>query len=494
MNQIKPQEGFQEKFLSSPADIVIGGGAAGPGKTFALLLEPFRHIYNPQFGGVIFRRTYPQITNEGGLWDKSKKLYPLIAGTKSNESALTYQFPSGAKIKFSHLQHEKNAEDWQGTEIIYIGFDELTHFTEYQFFYLLSRNRSTSGISPYLRATCNPDPESWVARFIDWWIDQDTGFPIKERDGVIRYYIRDQNQHVWGDTPEEVIAKCPHIFEHIPVKDKTKLVKSVTYIHGDVYGNQILMKEDPGYLGNLLSQDESTQARLLHGNWKIKTSGDNLIKYECMADAFTNTFLEKEHEKSRKFITADIAFHGSDMFVMYYWQGMCIKDCRVIQKADGKIIEDAIKAFAEEHKVPRSQIIYDADGAGTYLRGYLHNAIPFVNNSRAIEVKGQKVNYQHLKAQCYYTLAEDINNARVFIAPKVATQRIGNKFVKDYIMDEVKAIKNGGADNDGKLKLIPKEQMKNVLGRSPDFLDAMMMRKFFDFRMIHFSSKRAHLV
>src|SRR5436305_14925946 len=69
-------------------------------------------------------------------------------------------------------------------------FDELTHFTAHQFFYMVSRNRSTCGVRPYIRATCNPDADSWVADFLAWWIDPQTGLPIPERAGVLRYYIR----------------------------------------------------------------------------------------------------------------------------------------------------------------------------------------------------------------------------------------------------------------------------------------------------------------
>ncbi len=208
---IRPQIGFQESFLSSPADIVIGGGSAGSGKSFSLLLEPLRHIKVPGFGGVIFRRTTPQVTNEGGLWDTSYMLYPYVGG-KPNLSSLTWKFPAGTKIKFSHLEYEDNKLDWQGTQLPFIGFDELCHFTRGQFFYLVGRNRSTCGIRPYIRATCNPDPDSWVADLLAWWIDQDTGFPIPERSGVIRYFINDANHLVWGDTSQEVVDKCPHIF------------------------------------------------------------------------------------------------------------------------------------------------------------------------------------------------------------------------------------------------------------------------------------------
>ena len=125
---IGPQPGPQQLFLSSPADIAIYGGAAGGGKTFAELLEPLRHVGNKDFGAVIFRRTTPQITNEGALWDDSLKLYPLL-GAKPNQGDLYWTFPSGATVSFKHLEHDKTVLNWQGSQIPLIAFDELCHFT-----------------------------------------------------------------------------------------------------------------------------------------------------------------------------------------------------------------------------------------------------------------------------------------------------------------------------------------------------------------------------
>jgi Terminase large subunit, T4likevirus-type, N-terminal len=100
--RIAPQPGPQSLFLSTPADIAIYGGAAGGGKTFAELIEPLRHVSNKDFGAVIFRRTTPQITNEGALWDESTKLYPLL-DAKPNQGVLYWTFPSGATVSFKHL-------------------------------------------------------------------------------------------------------------------------------------------------------------------------------------------------------------------------------------------------------------------------------------------------------------------------------------------------------------------------------------------------------
>ena len=193
---IQPQDGYQMQALSSSADIVIGGGAAGVGKTFTLLLDPLRHIHIKDFGGVIFRRTSPQIKAQGGLWDTSLSLYSLIPGAEPKETNSSWSFSNISKLKFNHLEYEKNVFDWQGSQIPFIGFDELTHFSENMFFYLLSRNRSVCGVRPYVRATCNPDPDSWVSDFISWWIDKETGFPIPERSGVLRYFIKDNDSYI----------------------------------------------------------------------------------------------------------------------------------------------------------------------------------------------------------------------------------------------------------------------------------------------------------
>ncbi|MEW6330227.1 MAG: phage terminase large subunit [Pseudomonadota bacterium] len=260
---IRPQPGPQEQFLATPADIAIYGGAAFGGKTFALLLEAMRHQDNAQFGGVIFRRTTKQIMAEGGLWDTAGEIYPLI-GADPNMTRLSWSFKSGAKITFSHLEHESDKFNWQGSQIAFIGFDELTHFTAGQFWYMLSRNRSMSGVRPYIRATCNPDPDSFVAELIAWWIDPATGVPIPERSGVVRWFIRYHNELVWADNPDELRERYPG-----------SEPKSLTFIAASYRDNKIGLEKDPGYMANLDALPKVERERLKSGNWKIKpAAGD----------------------------------------------------------------------------------------------------------------------------------------------------------------------------------------------------------------------------
>ncbi len=120
-------------FLATSADICIYGGAAGGGKTFGLLLEALRHKDNKDFNSVIFRRDYTQVTSPGGLWDSSKKIYSYIKGCYPLKTPkLHWIFSSGASVNFTQLGSDEDCLSWQGSQITLIGFDELTHFSEYQ--------------------------------------------------------------------------------------------------------------------------------------------------------------------------------------------------------------------------------------------------------------------------------------------------------------------------------------------------------------------------
>ena len=277
--QLAPQAGPQTQFMASSADIIIYGGAAGGGKTYALLLEALRHKDVKSFGAVIFRHNYNQITAEGGLWDASQKIFNQVPDAHSRKSPkLHWRFDGGAKLSFAHIERDEDLKSWQGTEIAYIGFDELTHFTKHQFLYMLSRNRTTCGIRPYVRATCNPDSDSWVAEFISWWIDQETGYAIPERSGQIRWMVVLNDIIYWGDTPEELAKKY-----EVNVED----CKSVTFIASRLEDNKILMESDPGYLANLKAMTEVDTERLLRGNWKIKAAAGSFFKRSQVGEILT---------------------------------------------------------------------------------------------------------------------------------------------------------------------------------------------------------------
>ena len=258
----------QQLFLGSRANICIYGGAAGGGKTWSLLTDPLKHIHVPGFGCVEFRRTMPEVTAEGGMWDESLKMYPEYGG-EPNLTKHSWTFPKGSRVTFAGLQYETSVNDWRGSQIAAIHFDQLETFTRHQFFYMLSRNRSLCGVRPYVRATCNPEP-GWLAEFLDWWIAED-GYADLSRSGKIRWLVVESDVVYWADTKEELNERFPAIQP-----------KSVTFIPSTVYDNKILLENDPGYIANLQAMSLVDRERLLGdaergGNWKIKPEAGNMF-------------------------------------------------------------------------------------------------------------------------------------------------------------------------------------------------------------------------
>lgn len=285
MSQIlKPQEGPQTQFMATPANVCIYGGAAGGGKSYGLLLSPLRYKNVPGFGCTIFRRNFNQIFSQGGLWDESMQIYRGIRGADPKIARGQWWFRDKdgnivSKVTFAHIERDEDVHKWQGAQICEIGFDELTHFSEKTFFYMLSRNRSTCGVTPFVRATCNPDADSWVAKFIEWWIDKDTGYPIQERSGKIRWFIRRNETLYWANTRQELWEQFG-----LRTEEERQEPRSVTFIASKLQDNKELLRVNPGYLANLKALSVIERERLLNGNWKIKAAAGLFFKRTQLGD------------------------------------------------------------------------------------------------------------------------------------------------------------------------------------------------------------------
>lgn len=494
---MRPQKGYQTMFATSRADIVIGGSSAGVGKTFSLLFEYLRHgLTVTRFGSVIFRRTTPQIRSEGGLWDKSVELFSKVMGAKGAGSYLTWVFRKKkdpkfiTKLKFSHLEHESNLADWQGSEICYIGFDELTHFTKKMFFYFLTRNRSTCGVKPYIRATCNPDPWSFVRELLvtGGYVDDLTGKVIPEMEGVVRYFVLDGDKYVWGDSYEEVYEKTKHIIdpqlekagEGFSIKD---FIKSFSFMAGSIFDNKALLSVDPGYLGGLLNQDEQTKSQLLDSNWNLKSTD-----LDCFdASAFQKVF-GKEVERGQPRLVCDIALEGKNKFVLAYFEGRMMLDLKIIDKSNGPEVVSAMEEMARKHRLENEWILFDSDGVGGFVSGFLQGSIPFGGNDGVIEIEDPiskkiiKEAYQNQKTQLVYHCAKAIKDGLYGITEDIEHMMYDNeKNVRQRILFEMQAFKKA-PPNAGKKRIISKEDMGKILGngQSPDLMDVIWMNEYFE--------------
>tara|TARA_R110002049_G_scaffold309180_1_gene518142 strand:- start:28534 stop:29823 length:1290 start_codon:yes stop_codon:yes gene_type:complete len=199
-------------------------------------------------------------------------------------------------------------------------------------------------------------------------------------------------------------------------------------------------------------------------------SEDMLCSYDAINDLWTN----KPIESKGRYITSDIAFHGSDLFTIYVWYGFDIVDYYETNNSSPEEVEKKIKELAEKHRVGRSNITFDADGLGSFLTSYLKGAKPFLNGGKVIKQKGVTPNYKNLKSQCGYEFAKRVNNNEISIST--------SKLPKQEFIKEMECLQSFGLDLDGKIQLLPKKKIKEMIGHSPDRLDGFIMRELFELK------------
>ena len=227
--------------------------------------------------------------------------------------------------------------------------------------------------------------------------------------------------------------------------------------------NKMILSGYLEYLNQTLSHNQ--KQRLLYGNWEYDDSPDALINYESIINLFTNNHVPE----GTKYITADIARLGSDKAVIMAWSGLRIIELVEFEKSRLTDIQYSINAMKVRHSVPNSNIIADEDGIGGGVVDNLRIK-GFVNNASALN----KENYSNLKSQCYFYLAKAINDSKIFINAELSTGQ------SEQIIEDLEQVKQYLSDTDGKLRIIPKQSVKELIGRSPDYSDAMMMRMYFE--------------
>ena len=227
----------QAAFMARTEDEALYGGAAGGGKSDALIIEALRQVHIPHYRALILRKTYPQLSE---LIDKTMRYYkPVFPQARYNGTSHCWTFPSGAKIYFGSLHHAQDKYNYQGKAFDFIGVDELTHFTWDEYSYVMSRNRpSGPGTRVYIRATANPGGvgHGWVkSRFIS---------PAPAGTRMV------QLMKVKTPDGDEITRRRTRIF-----------------IPSTVFDNPALLKNDPSYIGTLASLPEAEKQALLYGSW-----------------------------------------------------------------------------------------------------------------------------------------------------------------------------------------------------------------------------------
>jgi len=228
------------------------------------------------------------------------------------------------------------------------------------------------------------------------------------------------------------------------------------------------------YIEQLKNSDKVTRERLLYGNFEYDDDPTILIKNDAFEDLWTNTV-----ETGTRFISVDVARFGKDTTRIGLWNGLQLDKVWTFEKYAIDQTADEVKRIASDYRVPFSQIIIDEDGIGGGVldllrgaKGFMGNTVPFpIWDSRSY--KFVPANYQNLRNQCYFTLAEYVNNHKIAIK---------DESIKESLREDFSVIRQKNIDTDGKLAIISKDEMKEIIGRSPDCSDMLMMRMYFEFK------------
>ena len=264
----QPQQGPQMVFAQTSADVAIIGGSPGGGKSVVSIYEGAKlcHLRGARrVRAPYFRRDETSLKRAGSIWDRATEMLPAFGGTvRLDALSVTIEHPDGQiedqhRLDFRHLHRVGDERSYDGSEQDLIVFEELQEFAESQFFYMVSRLRTRSGLRPRIRASCNADPEC------EWLVDLllgggylgDDGYILKSMSGVVRFFARDAetDELLWYDDRESALEAHPELL--------AEDVLSFTFVLSTPGDNPALMRRDRGYMGRLRLQARKDRVRLI---------------------------------------------------------------------------------------------------------------------------------------------------------------------------------------------------------------------------------------
>jgi PBSX family phage terminase large subunit len=256
-------------------------------------------------------------------------------------------------------------------------------------------------------------------------------------------------------------------------KDKNNTLESHKYyLQCLITENPFLTADYVNSMRRLAEEDKATFERLFKGNWDYEENPNALCEYEMIEQIYDNDHVVE----GKKYLTADVARYGSDKAVILVWNGWQVIEKVVYDISKTTDIENTIQILRRKHQIPKNRAIADQDGVGG---GVVDGTgiLGFGNNERAIKEAGEQPNYRNLQIQCLYHLADKVNEGGLWINCDMSYKE------KEQIKEELDQIQSKNS-NERKLDCKSKEEIKQDIGRSPDYRDALLMRVFFDLKPI----------
>lgn len=496
--------------------VVNGGIVTHNSKSFSILLECVKDAQNPNFNALILRRELPDLDS---LIRDSKIVLKDYGQYLSSDKSMLWQLDAGGTIKFNF--HAGATDDFikrfQGKQYSLVAIDELTHLDDIKkFFYILTCLRNAHGLRNRFIGSCNPDRNSWLRGFIDYWIgNQDTiysdgkkhpewaGYPIPERNGKVRYCCTSGAETladiIWGDTREEVWKKAkPRVQEigayspemEVYGKPEDLFVMSVAFVEAKLTDNKKLLEGDPSYIARLANQSRSSILADLRGNWDAQELAEEMVTEEDMNRFFNNP---RQVGDGIRRMSDDVALEGGDNNWLWLIEGNHVIDVDVCTLNSQELVEH-IEQKRREWGVNEENLTFDSNGIGGLLKGFFKRAIPFNNlespyGATDAEKEAAKRDYDTLKSQCMVDLAKCFKYGEISIAPYLLDRRFSGKgfenmTLRDILMQErrVIAIDQKKKDQGKGQCIIQKSEMKKLIGRSPDCMESLAYWRIFSIK------------
>ena len=427
--------------LKTKKEVFFGGGAGG-GKSWLLCETRLVNCYlYPGYRSFIGRKELKRLMQSTYVtWLKVCSHHKIPRDDWKLDGKYNFiEFRNGSRIDLLDL-------DYQPSDPLYERFGSLeysdgaieeageTHFLAYDVLKSRIGRHMNDVVRPTLLITGNPK-KNWTYReFYRPW-----------KDGILspdKEFI----QALFGDNPHTA----------------------------DSYGEQLAG-----------IKDKATRQRLKDGNWEYDEEQGVLIDFDAITDLWTN----EVDISNLKYLVGDIARFGSDKVVIGLWEGYQCYEIITWTKKGTNETADKIDELLKRERIPRSRCIVDEDGVGggvvdnlKGIKGFVANRSPILEDQKVTEIRDGEIkkkpisdNYFNLKAQCAWKLAEKINNREMVVV-------CYDEKMRAEIEEELVQIKQKDPDKEGKLQLVPKEEVKENIGRSPDYGDMMIMRMYFDLK------------
>lgn len=396
--------------IDDTTDMLLVGGGAGGGKSYLALLKALKFCQDPAARVLIVRLTYPVLKAIGGLVDESKQIYQQF-GAEFKAQPLEWHFPNGAQVKFVAMPANRaEVQGWQATNII---VDEGAEFQLEDILALKERIRGARYKGKLgMTITCNPNRNSWLYPFVEYCLDPETGVPRKGTEDLTRWFIVRNGKVLWGDTQDELFELHGHGLNRDPANGRvTFQPTSFRFIPMDIYSNPVLLKNNPGYLSNLLSGTRVSQLRFLHGSWTAVPEGSSVFNRDWIK--IVDAPPVNPHQKVRSWDLAHSVesetypnpdYTASVLMSRTKFGTYCIEDVKRFRKLTDGVVKEIIETAQDDGLDIPVTIPRDNGGGKAASMFFLRAFAEAGMNARGIPITGHSSKMQRFLPFC--TLAE----------------------------------------------------------------------------------------